>query len=221
MMLKRHPHFYGGFVRTLLQIDSSPMGATSISRKLTAEFARTWEESHPQGKVISRDLTSLAIPIVNGQWVAAAYTPESARSTEQNSTLHLSNSFIADLQEADEYVIGVPMHNFGVPSALKLWIDQVVRAGKTFSYTPDGPIGLLAGKKATLLIATGGNYAPGSPLSDLDFVTPYLRTVFAFMGIKDSTIITAGGTAQLASEKIDSQEFLAPSFDKVHLQASL
>jgi len=205
----------------LLKIDSSPMGERSVSRKLTAEFAKTWTKAHPGGTVISRDLTTLDIPVVNGAWVAAAYMPEGARTAEQKDALAVSELLIAELQKADEYVVGVPMHNFGVPSTLKLWIDQVVRAGKTFAYSAAGRNGLLTGKKATLLIASGGVYEEGSAMEALNFVTPYLRTVFGFMGITDVNIIAAGGTQKLMTGEVDSQTFLAPSLEKVHAQASL
>src|SRR4030081_4011511 len=165
---------------TLLKIDSSPMGERSISRKLTAKFAETWTRAHPNGTVISRDVTALNLPVVDAQWVAAAYTPEDARTAEQKQALAVSDSLIADLQKADEFVIGVPMHNFSIPSTLKLWIDQVMRAGKTFSYGATGPKGLLAGKKATLLLASGGEYGKGSAMASFDFVTPYLQTVLGF-----------------------------------------
>jgi len=206
---------------TLLKIDSSPMGERSVSRKLTAEFAKTWTRAHPGGTVISRDLTTLDIPVVNGGWVAAAYTPEGARTAEQKDALAVSDLLIAELQKADEYVVGVPMHNFSVPSTLKLWIDQVVRMGKTFAYSAAGREGLLTGKKATLLIASGGVYDQGSATEALNFVIPYLRTIFGFMGITDINIIAAGGTQKLMTGEVDSQTFLAPSLEKVHAQASL
>jgi FMN-dependent NADH-azoreductase len=113
------------------------------------------------------------------------------------------------------------MHNFSVPSTLKLWIDQVMRAGKTFAYGSGSPQGLLTGKKATLLLASGAVYEKGTPLHALDFVTPYLRTVFGFMGITDLNFIAAEGTAQLMTGKIDPQAFLAPSLERVQAQASL
>ena len=81
------------------------------------------------------------------QWVGAAYTPEDARTPAQRELLAVSDSLIAELEAADEYVFGVPMHNFAVPSVLKLWIDQIARAGKTFSYAGGTPEGLLKGKK--------------------------------------------------------------------------
>jgi FMN-dependent NADH-azoreductase len=206
---------------TLLKIDSSPMGERSVSRKLTAEFAKIWVETHPDGAVISRDLATLNIPVVNGDWVAAAYTPEDARTAEQKKALAVSDLLIAELQKADEYVIGVPMHNFSIPSTLKLWIDQVVRIGKTTAYSATGLEGLLKGKKVTLLIASGGVYEQGSGREAFNFVTPYLRTVFGFLGITDVHFIAAGGTKELMMGNVDPQTFLAPSLEKVHAHASL
>jgi FMN-dependent NADH-azoreductase len=211
----------GNHMSTLLKLDSSPMGQGSISRKLTAKFAESWFQTHPGGKIIERDLTALKLPVVDAFWISAAHLPESSRTAAQNSALAISESLISDLQQADEYVFGVPMHNFSIPSTLKLWIDQVVRAGKTFSYGTTGPKGLLTGKKATLLLASGGEYGKGSAMASFDFVTPYLKTVLGFLGITDVTIITAGGTAQLMSGKMDPQVFLAPSLEKVHAHASL
>jgi FMN-dependent NADH-azoreductase len=206
---------------TLLKIDSSPMGERSISRKLTAAFAKTWSKTHPGGTVIARDLTAIDIAVINGEWVAAAYTPENGRTAEQKEILAVSDSLIADLQEADEYAIGVPMHNFSIPSTLKLWIDQVMRAGKTFEYGTGVAKGLLPGKTATLLVASGGVYEHGSALAALNFVTPYLRTVLGFMGITDVNFIAAEGTSKLMTGDVDPQAFLAPSLEKVHVQASL
>jgi FMN-dependent NADH-azoreductase len=206
---------------TLLKFDTSPMGERSISRKLTEEFAKSWLPAHPGGRIVERDLTTLNLPVINGFWVGASYTPEQARTPEQSAVLATSDALIADLQQADEYVFGVPMHNFGIPSTLKLWIDQIARAGKTFSFGPDGPKGLLTGKKATLLLASGGVYSEGTAMASFDFVAPYLRAVFGFLGITDVTIIAAGGTAQLMSGKVSPETFLAPSLEKVHLHASL
>src|SRR5216684_4681217 len=200
---------------TLLKIDSSPMGEHSISRKLTAQFAASWRKAHPGGEVISRDLTTTKLAPVNGLWVGAAHTPEASHSPEQREAMAVSDALIAELQRADEYVFGVPMHNFSIPSTLKLWIDQVARAGKTFSYGADGPKGLLKGKKATLLIASGGVYEHGTAMESLNFVTPYLRAVFGFLGITDVKFIAVEGTAQLMGGKVDPQAFLAPSLEKV------
>ena len=91
---------------------------------------------------VDRDLNATAIPPITAEWVGAVYTPEEARTSQQKELLSLSDSLIAELEQADEYVFGVPMHNFGVPSVLKLWIDQIARVGRTFSYaerSAEGP----------------------------------------------------------------------------------
>jgi FMN-dependent NADH-azoreductase len=198
---------------TLLHIDSSPLYGRSVSRELTAAFVTQWKASHPDGKVIDLDLNATIIPPVNAEWVAAAYTPEPARTSQQKEVLSLSDSMIAELEQADEFVIGTPMHNFGVPSVLKLWIDQIARVGRTFAYGEKGPKGLIVGKKATFIIATGGIYDAQTQMASFNFVEPYLRSVFGFLGVTDATFFTAGGTASL-NQGQDRNAFLAP-----HLQA--
>src|ERR1700756_4627843 len=119
----------------LLHIDSSPLYGRSVSRELSAAFVTQWKASHPEGRVVDRDLNATAIPPVTGEWVGAVHTPENARTPQQRAILWLSDSLLAELEQADEYVLGVPMHNFGVPSVLKVWIDQIARVGRTFSYS--------------------------------------------------------------------------------------
>jgi len=199
---------------TLLHIDSSPL-STSVSRELTAEFVKSWKTSHADGKVIERDLSKTDLKAVDQTWIYAAHTPEDSRTSEQKAALALSDQLIAELVEADEYVIGVAMHNFSIPSVLKLWIDQIARAGKTFAYGEYGPVGLLENKKATVLVATGGNYESGSPAASMNFVEPYVKTVLSFIGVKEITFVTAGGTAALMSGKVDRGEFLAPTISHI------
>jgi FMN-dependent NADH-azoreductase len=198
---------------TLLHIDSSPLYGRSVSRELTAAFVTQWKASHPDGRVIDRDLSSTAIPPINAEWVGAVYTPAEARTSQQKKLLSLSDSLLDELEQADEYVIGAPMHNFGVPSVLKLWIDQIARVGRTFSYGAGGPKGLVVGKKATFIIATGGIYDSQTQMASFNFVEPYLRTVFGFLGVTNVTFLTAGGTSVL-NQGQDRNAFLAP-----HLQA--
>jgi FMN-dependent NADH-azoreductase len=203
---------------TLLHIDSSPLYGRSVSRELTAVFVSQWEASHPDGRVVDRDLNTTAIPPTTAEWVGAVYTPEEARSPQQKEQLSLSDSLLAELEQADEYVFGVPMHNFGVPSVLKLWIDQIARAGRTFSYAGGTPKGLLVGKKATFIIATGGIYDAQTQMASFNFVEPYLRSVFGFLGVKDATFLTAGGTKVL-SQGHDRDAFLAPYLQAVQTHA--
>jgi FMN-dependent NADH-azoreductase len=203
---------------TLLHVDSSPLYGRSVSRQLTGAFVNQWKSSHPGGTVIDRDLTATSIPPVNAEWVGAAYTPEAARSPQQKELLALSDTLLTEIQQADEYVFGVPMHNFGVPSVLKLWIDQIARVGKTFTYGDGVPKGLLIGKKATFIIATGGIYDAQTQMASFNFVEPYLRSVFGFLGVTDATFLTAGGTSALNYGQ-DRDSFLAPHLEAVQLHA--
>jgi FMN-dependent NADH-azoreductase len=203
---------------TLLEIDSSPLTETSISRQLTAEFVRNWKLANPEGTVITRDLAATSIPPINAAWVGAAYTPDAGRTPEQRELLRLSDTLIGELETADEYVLGVPMHTFSVPSTLKLWIDQVARVNKTFSYATGSPVGLLKGKKATVVITSGGKYDAGTAMASFNFVEPYLRTVFGFLGVTDTTFVTAGGAAALNYGKIDRETFLQPHVESIRAQ---
>jgi FMN-dependent NADH-azoreductase len=200
---------------TLLHLDTSPL-ASSISRELTREFVSNWKASHPEGQVIDRDLAADPAKPLDQAWIYAAFTPEAERQPEQKALLAYSEKSIAELEQADEYVIGVAMHNFSIPSVLKLWIDQVVRAGRTFAYGgAEGPKGLLSGKKATVLVATGGVYDVGTPYAALNFIDPYLRTILGWMGITDIKFVTAGGTQKLMSGTVDRGQFLQPHLEQV------
>jgi FMN-dependent NADH-azoreductase len=194
---------------TLLHLDSSPMGDHSVSRHLSSTFAKNWKKANADGKIITRDLTTTHLVPVTAAWVGAAYTPADARTAEQKQTLALSDELVGELLEADEYVFGVPMYNFGVPGAFKEWIDQIARVGVTFAYVDGAPKGLLTGKKATVLIAAGGKYDAGTATAGLNFVEPYLKTVLGFLGVTDVAFHTAGGSASL-NYGADRGEFLAP-----------
>ena len=194
---------------TLLHLDSSPLGEASISRHLTSEFVDSWKLANPDGKVITRDLTKSGLVTIDAAWIGAAYTPEASRTAEQKQALALSDELLEELFAADEYVFGVPMHNFSIPGVFKLWIDQIARAGRTFAYVNGAPKGLLTGKKATFLITSGGVYDAGTAMASFNFVEPYLRTVFAFLGVTETTFQNAGGTAALRSGG-SREEFLTP-----------
>jgi FMN-dependent NADH-azoreductase len=199
---------------TLLHLNTSPL-ASSVSRELTREFVSNWKASHPTGQVIDRDLAANPPKPLDQATIYATFTPEEARQPEQKDLIAYSDEAIAELEKADEYVIGVAMHNFSIPAVLKLWIDQVVRRGRTFSYGAEGPKGLLSGKKATVLVATGGVYDAGSPYAAFNFIDPYLRTILGFIGITDVKFVTAGGTTQLMSGTVDRGQFLQPHLEQV------
>lgn len=205
---------------TLLHIDSSPLYGRSVSRELTAAFVAQWKSSHPDGTVVVRDLNATSISPIDADWIGAVYTPEEARTPQQKQLLSLSDSLLAELEQADEYIVGVPMHNFGVPSALKLWIDQISRVGRTFSYADGKPKGMLIGKKATFIIATGGIYDANTQMASFNFVEPYLQSLFGFLGVTDATFLTAGGTMALNHGQ-DRSAFLAPHLQAAQAQAQI
>jgi FMN-dependent NADH-azoreductase len=203
---------------TLLVVNSSPFLETSVSRGLTSEFVENWKKANPNGKVITRDLAASNLKTLDAGWVGAAYTPKDARTAEQNQALALSDTLIGELKEADEYVLGVPMHNFAAPSVFKLWIDQIARAGETFAYVDGAPKGLLQGKKATFLISSGGAYTAGTAMESFNHVEPYLRTVFGFLGVTDTNFLSAGGAAALMYGQTDRATFLQPHIEAIRSQ---
>lgn len=204
---------------TLLHLDSSPL-ESSISRELTREFVKTWKAAHPDGTVIDRDLTVQPPKPLDAAWVGSVYTPEADRTSEQKATLALSDELIAELEKADEYVLGVAMHNFSVPSVLKLWIDQIARRGRTFEYDETGVRGLLHGKKATIVIASGGVYELGTPAGAMNFVEPYLKAFLSFLGVTDIKFVTVSGASQLMQGKVDRATFLQPALERVRTVAA-
>ncbi len=202
---------------TLLQIDVSPRGDYSISRKLTAAFVETWKSKNPGGKVVYRDLTTTDLTFVDMNWIGGAYSTPDQHTPEQKQALKLSDELIAELAEADETVIGAPMYNFGVPARLKAWVDHIVRFGVTFNVGANGYEGLLANKsrKATFIIASGGNYAPGAPAEKYNQESPYLQSIFGFIGITNTKAIFAGNTTDIMQGKIQESEYLPPHVQEV------
>lgn len=180
---------------TILHVDSSPAGDRSVSRKLTAKAIDGLKKQHPGANVIERDLSSHPLPHLNGLTIRAFFTPPGNRSEALSEAVGLSDQLVDEVLAADTIVIGAPMHNFGIPSSLKAWIDHVVRAGRTFQYTGDGPVGLLpADKKVIVALARGGVYSD-ERMKAFDYQETYLRTVLAFMGLTNVSFVRAEGVA--------------------------
>jgi len=178
----------------LLVINSSPMGDQSATRQLTATFAQKYQESRPQTQVVERDVSALNLPHLDGEILGAFFTPAQERTQEQNRHVQRSEELIAEFKDAEAVVIGAPMHNFGIPSTLKAYIDHIARAGETFKYTENGPVGLVADKPVYLVAARGGDYSENG-LPHMDFVLPYLQTVMGFIGIQNVKQLQANGLA--------------------------
>jgi FMN-dependent NADH-azoreductase len=183
----------------VLEISASGRRSGSVSRMLTAEIVAALEQREGHIRVQQRDLNS-GVSLVDEAWIGANFTPAEERTPEQRDTLRESDGLVEELQAADVIVIGSPVYNFGIPAALKAWVDQVARARLTFRYTANGAEGLLTNKKAYIVIASGG-VAVDSPV---DFATPYLRQALAFIGITDVDVIAADQLNRAGEESVDA-----------------
>jgi len=172
--------------KQILRLDASASINTSNSKKLGDELIDRLIALHPGAIVRQRDLNQ-DIGFIDENWVAANFTPVDQRSEAQRELLAFSDKLIDEIKQADAIVLTTPMYNFGIPATLKAWIDLISRAGVTFRYTAEGPVGLIKGKRVDIVITTGG-----VPLqSPVDFVTGYLKQAFRFIGIEDINIISA------------------------------
>lgn len=171
----------------ILKIDASMRNKGSYSRMLSEKLI---EHLAKQATIFVKERNiSDGIASVNEAWVNANSTDIKQRTPEQRAVLSCSDALINELKNTDIVVIGLPIYNFNVPSAFKAWIDQVVRSKVTFSYTDNGPEGLLNNIKAYIIVTSGGTQLG----SDIDFISNYLHHIFAFIGIKDLTIIDSSG----------------------------
>ncbi|MEM7730591.1 MAG: NAD(P)H-dependent oxidoreductase [Pseudomonadota bacterium] len=181
----------------ILRIDSSARHEGSVSRELADIYIDRVAEIRPV-QVATRDVSE-PLPIVTADWIQANFTPSDDRTARDRAELSTSDRLVDELRRNELIVISTPIYNFGIPASLKLWIDQVARAGLTFRYTEDGPVGLLDGKRAVILVASGG-----TPVgSEIDFATPYLKHVLGFLGIQDVEIVAADQLMASGEEKIE------------------
>lgn len=180
----------------ILRIDSSARRDGSVSRDLADLYIDSVAEARPV-RVQTRDVSG-GLPVINQDWIAATFTPEPDRTADHHAALAGSDRLVEELEASELIVISTPIYNFGIPASLKLWIDQIARAGRTFRYTENGPVGLLNGKRVVILAASGGTQVG----SDIDFATPYLRHVLGFLGISDVDIIAADQLMASGPDKV-------------------
>ncbi len=173
----------------LLAVEVSPRFDRSTSRKLTAVFIEKWKAQNPGGSVIVRDLVKTNLPFIDLPWIGGAFTPPESHSPESATAIKVSDDLVAELRCADRIVVGTPMYNFAIPALLKAYIDHIVRVGVTVSADNKG---LLVGKSADIILASGGDFSPGSPVEKYNHANGYLRQVLAWIGITDVNIILAG-----------------------------
>jgi len=170
----------------VLELSSSGRRAESVTRRLSDKLLSALESHHGTLEISRRDLSE-GLPFVDSAWIEANFTADDDRTQAHRDTLAGSDALVEEIKNADVLVIGAPIYNFSIPASLKAWIDMIARARLTFRYTETGPVGLLTGKKAYVIVATGG--VPVG--SAMDFATPYLRHALSFVGITDIEIIAA------------------------------
>ena len=180
----------------ILELNASGRHGGSVSRMLSAELVRALEDRHADTATLRRDLAA-GIDFVDEDWIAGAFASDDAGAA---TGLAESDALVAELEAADVLVIGTPIYNFAIPASLKAWFDQVARPRVTFRYTEDGAVGLLDGKKAYVVLASGG-VPIGSPV---DFATPYVRHMLGFLGISDVEFIAADSLVSRGDEAVEA-----------------
>jgi len=195
---------------TILTITASPRGERSVSRALTTSFAQQWAQNHPEDTILLRDIGHHPVPHVTEPWVVGAFAPPEAQTAESKAAIAVSDQLVDEFLTADRYIFGVPMYNFNIPSTFKAYIDQIVRAGKTFAVGPNGFEGLVKDKKALFITCSGGAYAAGTPMAAHNFQEPYLRVIFGFIGLTRVEFVSADSmnlgeaAAKLSREKAEN-----------------
>lgn len=174
----------------ILRIEASIKGPNSVSRKLTDRLIARLLDANPDASLTSRDLSAGIAPI-DAAWIGAVFTPAEARTAEQAKIVAYADALLAELKAADIIVIGLPVYNFGAPSQLKSWFDQLARRGETFIYTEAGPKGLIEGKKAIIAMASDGTKKG----SAVDFASGYVKHMLGFFGITDVETVAADAIA--------------------------
>lgn len=175
-------------MNNILHISASIRVEGSVSRNLGSKLVDRLAGGDSE-RITVRDLAANDLPLIDAERFAANLTPADQRDASQQALAKIGDALIAELQAADTIVFSLPVYNFSMPATLKAWADLVARAGTTFRYTENGPEGLLTGKRAYVVVASGG-----TPVgSALDFLTPWLRHFLGFIGITDVEIIAADG----------------------------
>jgi FMN-dependent NADH-azoreductase len=200
----------------ILVITSSPRGEESLSNKFSNELATKLAAQTAGSEIISRDIAANPIPHLDDVTVSAIRKPAEARNAQEAEAVNLSDALVEELLSADTVVIGTGLINFNIYSGLKSWIDNVARAGLTFRYTENGPIGLATGKKVYVVLAAAGVYSDG-PAAPMNHAVPYLKTVLGFMGMTDVEVLYIEGLA-FGPEAVEKA--IASAFAKIEEYAT-
>lgn len=188
-------------MRKLLHIDSSILGGNSVSRQLTAQIVASWRVAHPATEVSYLDLAVDTPSHLSAESLGFRMPAEATLSEVQKRENAISEALVSQLLAADVIVVGAPLYNFSIPSQLKAWIDRVAQAGRTFTYTDKGPVGLATGKTVIVASTRGGVYSTSDAGNAMEHQESYLKTVFGFMGMTDVRFVRAEGLAMGDTQK--------------------
>jgi FMN-dependent NADH-azoreductase len=198
-------------MNTLLQINTSIHADHGQSSQLATQFVQAFSRARPDWRIVRRDLASDTVPHLSAERFAAFVSAPQERNAAQREVVAYSDALIGELKQADVIVLGLPMYNFGVPSQLKAYFDHIARAGETFRYTANGPVGLLQGKRAYIFAARGGLYAGTA----LDTQTNYVRDFLRFVGIEDVEFVYAEGLAISPQSKASGLAAAATAIERL------
>jgi len=180
-------------MKRILHLNSSLLGTSSFSLKLGNAIVEKILEKYPDSTIEELNLVESEIPHLSPAVLNAFFTPAANLTEDDKESIRLSDNLIKQLLAADIIVIGAPLINFTIHSSLKAWIDHITRRGITFGYDANGfPLGLVTGKKVYIAMSSGGIYSEG-PGKANDFVAPYLKAFFGFLGMNDLTVFRAEG----------------------------
>lgn len=177
----------------ILLVTSSPRGTASLSSRVAHSLIAQLSEG-TDATVVHRDLTAAPLPHIDEAFAVGSRKPAAERTAEEAEAVAISDALVDELLAADTVVIATGMINFGITSQLKAWVDNVLRAGRTFTYTENGPQGLAGKRKAYLVVASGGVYSEG-PAAAMNHADTYLTTVLGFIGISDVDVVHVEGVA--------------------------
>lgn len=197
-------------MKNILVVEVSPRGSESISRQISASILAKLKSKYPDAVVVTEDLALHPLPHLDQAFITAMTTPHDRRTEDHRAALAPSQRAVEQLKSAETILISFPVFNFSIPSALKAWVDHIVRPGLTFRPTPQGPEGLLKDKKVYLASASGQIYSPPpaapTDFAPIDFSIPYLKYVLGYVGMTDVTVFRAEGVGrpQLRAASIET-----------------
>jgi FMN-dependent NADH-azoreductase len=175
----------------ILHISCSPRGQAAESYRLSRKIVGFLLKSEPTATVVNRDIGGGALSHVDANYALAQHSATAEVSSE--GSISTSEKLIRELESSDVVVIGTPMHNLSVPSALKAWIDHVVRARRTFNIGKEGKIGTLRDRPVFVAVSSGGRFS-GEHARQPDFLTPYLTMILGTIGLHEVTFFSVEGT---------------------------